>query len=68
MPSNITLSVVGILATYVFLYALALFTEDRREPKAVAGTIPFISPLIGMLTEKGGYYVWMRYCSPIGLL
>ncbi|KAI0378527.1 cytochrome P450 [Hypomontagnella monticulosa] len=67
MPSAIVLSVVGIAATYVFLRALAFLSQDSREPSSITGTIPFISPLIGMLHEKGGYYVRMRdkYNLPI---
>lgn len=61
MPSMIILSVAAATAVYVFLQALAYFTHDPKEPEAIIGTIPFISPLIGMLTQKGHYYVQMRY-------
>ncbi|KAI5922159.1 cytochrome P450 [Camillea tinctor] len=60
MPSIIVLSVAGIAAAYVFLRALASLTHDPREPKQIIGKIPFISPLIGMLYEKGRYYIRMR--------
>ncbi|KAF3013528.1 hypothetical protein E8E14_009104 [Neopestalotiopsis sp. 37M] len=60
MPSFIALCATGLAAAYIFLRALVHLTHDAREPRAVAGTIPFISPLIGMLTEKGRYYVRMR--------
>ncbi|KAI4604303.1 hypothetical protein KJ359_000437 [Pestalotiopsis sp. 9143b] len=60
MPSVFALCATGFVAVYIFLRALAYSLHDPREPKAVAGTIPFISPLIGMLMEKGGYYIRMR--------
>lgn len=61
MPSIIILSVAGAAAAYVFLLALAHFKHDPREPEAIIGTIPFISPLIGMITQKGEYYIHLRY-------
>lgn len=60
MPSIIIVSVAGAVAVYSFLLALAYFKHDPREPEAIVGTIPFISPLIGMLTEKGHYYIRLR--------
>ncbi|ETS80403.1 hypothetical protein PFICI_07932 [Pestalotiopsis fici W106-1] len=67
MPSFIALGVTGLIAAYIFLRTLVYLTHDPREPKVLAGTIPFVSPLIGMLTEKGRYYVRMRdtYGLPI---
>ncbi|KAH7316967.1 cytochrome P450 [Stachybotrys elegans] len=67
MPSAFVLSVAGLAATYVFLRALAFVVEDPREPKTITGAIPFISPLVGMLTEKTGFYIRMRdqYNLPI---
>jgi hypothetical protein len=63
MPSATILSFAGAAAFYVFLLALARFKHDPREPKAIVGTIPFISPLIGMITQKGLYYIRLRYVS-----
>lgn len=51
------MSMAGMAAVYVFLLALAYFKHDPREPEAIVGTIPFVSPLIGMLTQKGHYYI-----------
>lgn len=61
MPSIIISSVAGVAAFYLFLLALAYFKHDPREPQAIVGAIPFISPLIGMLTQKGNYYIQLRY-------
>ncbi|KAI1774207.1 cytochrome P450 [Hypoxylon cercidicola] len=67
MPSIIVITVASITAAYVLLRALAVFTRNPREPKEFVGTIPFISPLVGMLYEKGGCYIRMRdeYSFPI---
>ncbi|KAK2596102.1 hypothetical protein QQS21_006449 [Conoideocrella luteorostrata] len=67
MSSSIAIVVAIVATTYVFLWAIALLTHDPREPKAVAGTIPYVSTLIGMLTQEGRYYVLMRdkYRLPI---
>lgn len=61
MPSTIILSVAGAAAVYIFLLALARCKHDPREPEAIFGTIPFISPLIGMITQKVHYYIRLRY-------
>ena len=60
MPSLIILSLVGAGATYAFLWALAYLNLDPREPPPIAGSIPFISPLIGLVTEKESFYMRMR--------
>lgn len=61
MPSIIISSVAGAAAFYVFLLVLAYYKHDPKEPKAIVGTIPFFSPLIGMLTQKGHYYIRLRF-------
>lgn len=60
MPSTIVVGVAGLAATYVFLKALAYVLEDPREPKTVTSTIPFISPLVGIVAEKSGFYIRMQ--------
>ncbi len=60
MPSNIAIALVGVGAAYILLRALLHFTHDAREPRAVATSIPFISPLIGMLLFKVKFYVRLR--------
>lgn len=67
MPSAIILSATGAAAVYVFLLALARFKHDPREPEAIVGTIPFISPIIGMITQKGHYYIRLRYVYYISI-
>ncbi|KAI9158140.1 Cytochrome P450 monooxygenase nodJ [Paramyrothecium foliicola] len=67
MPSLIILSATGLAVTYIFLRAVAYMLEDPREPKTITGTVPFISPLLGLLIEKSGFYIRMRdkYNLPI---
>lgn len=74
MPSTVLLAVVMTIgAGYVFLKALVYLTQDPKEPPVVAGKIPFISPAIGIATEKANYYVRMRWVifkidSSLGLI
>ena len=60
MPSLIVLSLAVVGATYAFLWALAYLNQDPREPPPIAGSIPFISPLVGLVTEKESFYIRMR--------
>ena len=60
MPSLIILSLVGAGATYAFLWALAYLNQDPREPQPIAGSIPFLSPLVGLMMEKESFYMRMR--------
>jgi hypothetical protein len=60
MPSPVVVSLAGVVVTYVFLRTLVYFTQDPREPPVVVGTIPFISPLVGMMTEKAKYFIRLR--------
>ncbi|KAI0380529.1 cytochrome P450 [Hypomontagnella monticulosa] len=57
----------GLAATYLFLRFLLYLTQDPREPPAIVTRIPFISPLIGMITQKSSYYNQLRdaYKLPI---
>lgn len=64
MPSQIAVFLVGVAATYAFLWALAYFNQDSREPTPVAGSVPLVSPLVGLMAEKEGYYVRMRQAAP----
>ena len=60
MTSSLVLVVVIGVATYVFLSALLRFTQDPMEPPAIETSIPFISPLLGMLSGMQSYVVKMR--------
>ncbi|KAI1124447.1 hypothetical protein F5Y10DRAFT_285087 [Nemania abortiva] len=57
----------GVITTYIFLQALLRFTQDWQEPPAMATTIPFISPILGMRKRNSRYYNYLRdkYSQPI---
>jgi len=55
-----------LVATYVFLRLLLASTHHHHEPKALATSIPFLSPLLGM-SKKGKFYTDLRYVSTHGL-
>ncbi|KAI0391087.1 cytochrome P450 [Xylariaceae sp. FL0594] len=61
MPSLIILSAATLAATYILLRALAYLKHNAREPTYVVGSVPFITHLVGMLTQGGRYYVRMRF-------
>ncbi|PSR75499.1 cytochrome P450 [Coniella lustricola] len=67
MPSTAVVILASLGATYALLWALAYLNQQPNEPPAIAGSIPFISPLIGLTTEKENYYIRMRqaYGLPI---
>ncbi|KAK7752915.1 hypothetical protein SLS62_005074 [Diatrype stigma] len=50
----------GIAATYVFFWALLHLTQDNNEPPVVSSSIPFISPLLGMIRWSMDFYSVMR--------
>ena len=60
MPSPVVVSVVGVAVTYVVLRFVAYLGHDPKEPPLVTGTIPFITPLLGLAKEKANYYVQLK--------
>lgn len=67
MTSAFALCLGSLVAAYVFLSALLHFTQDAKEPHAVETSIPFVSPLLGLITGKQSFYVRQRSaisCSP----
>ncbi|KAH9895539.1 cytochrome P450 [Xylariomycetidae sp. FL2044] len=67
MTSLLVLTISGATATYVFLFALLRLTQSPREPPAVATSIPFISPLIGLVSGMQKFTLKLRdkYGLPI---
>lgn len=51
----------GIAATYVFFRALLHLNQDSKEPPVVSSSIPFLSPILGMIRWSMDYYPHMRY-------
>lgn len=60
MTSTFALYVESLIAAYVLLYALLHFTQDAREPPAVETSIPFISPLFGIIPGMQNFFVKQR--------
>lgn len=54
----------GLVATYVFLWALLHLTQDVREPPLLSTAIPFLSPVIGAVRWSMECYTHMRYAAP----
>jgi hypothetical protein len=50
----------GVAASYVFLWALLHLTQDNKEPPVVSSSIPFISPILGMIRWSMDFYPHMR--------
>ena len=55
----------GPVVVYLLLQLLLHYTHDRREPRPVATTLPFISPIIGMVRKKLNYYIELRDSSKL---
>jgi len=66
--SSLSTLSVALLSTltfaYGFLWAILYFTHDGDEPPLVLTTIPFISPILGMLKWKTRFYNRIRYTNP----
>lgn len=50
----------GIAAAYIFFWAFLHLTQDNKEPPVVSSSIPFISPLLGMIQWSMDFYSFMR--------
>ncbi|KAF2117163.1 cytochrome P450 [Lophiotrema nucula] len=57
----------AVLGWYFVSGALLWLTQDSREPPALATTVPFITPLIGMIRHKTKYtrMLWNKQNFPI---
>ncbi|KAI0188147.1 cytochrome P450 [Xylaria flabelliformis] len=63
----LTTALGGIVAGFVFLRALLRFTQSSDEPPVIDFPIPFLGPIIGMITKKSKFYSHIRdvYGYPI---
>lgn len=59
MVSNVIAGLGSLAALYAFLRFLLSYTQDSNEPRALATSLPFLSPLIGM-AKKGKFYTDLR--------
>lgn len=60
MTSALGLCLGSLAAAYVFLSALLHLTHDAKEPPAFETSIPFISPLLGLIPGKQNFFVKQR--------
>ncbi|KAK9415717.1 hypothetical protein SUNI508_10195 [Seiridium unicorne] len=68
MPLHDVFVLLGVvLGTYGFLRALIWVTQDPEEPEVLVEGIPFISPIINMMTEKQNMFtrIWQEYHRPV---
>ncbi|KAK4206355.1 putative 25-hydroxycholesterol 7-alpha-hydroxylase [Rhypophila decipiens] len=52
------------VATYMLLSSLLRLTQDPKEPPLVLSTLPFLSPILGMVKWSMDFYVHMRETYP----
>ncbi|KAI0439828.1 cytochrome P450 [Xylaria telfairii] len=60
MLAVLTTFLAGIVAVYILSYALLLQTQDSNEPPLIQTSIPFLSPILGMIKHTTLYYVHLR--------
>jgi hypothetical protein len=49
---------------YLSLHLILQITQEKREPPAIATSIPFVSPILGMSRKKSKFYVELRQVAP----
>jgi hypothetical protein len=45
---------------YLILHLILNITQDKREPPAIATSIPFLSPILGMSRKQSKFYIDLR--------
>ncbi|OJD13380.1 hypothetical protein ACJ73_09208 [Blastomyces percursus] len=67
MASPLVLALGIVLGAYVFLSALLHLTQDAKEPPMIETSIPFVSPLFGLISGMQKFVVELRdkYNLPI---
>ncbi|PGH29750.1 hypothetical protein GX50_07504 [[Emmonsia] crescens] len=67
MTSPLVLAFGFVTAAYAFLAALLRFTQDSKEPPVLADSIPFLSPLLGLILGMQEFIMKLRnkYNLPI---
>lgn len=60
MTSTLALCLGSLAAAYAFLSALLHFTQDAKEPPVVETSIPFVSPLLGLIPGMQNFFVKQR--------
>lgn len=60
MTSPLVLAFGFVTAAYAFLAALLRFTQDSKEPPVLADSIPFLSPLLGLILGMQEFIMKLR--------
>ncbi|VUC35731.1 unnamed protein product [Clonostachys rosea] len=65
MTSPIVLVIGCAGATYLFFSALLHFTQDNKEPPLLETSVPFISPVFGLVSGTSKYFIKLSlYLQP----
>ncbi|ROV92756.1 hypothetical protein VMCG_09085 [Cytospora schulzeri] len=67
MASTFALVIGYLAAAYIFLYALLHSTQNSKEPPTIETSLPFVSPLFGLISGMQKYCLHLRdkYGLPI---
>lgn len=61
MSNIIVVTALSVLAaTYLFFTALLHLGQDNNEPPLVSTSVPFLSPILGMIRWSLDFYPQMR--------
>ncbi|KAI9899679.1 hypothetical protein N3K66_006140 [Trichothecium roseum] len=67
MPSLVVGALLGIACLYALLRSVLRLTQDAREPPSVEDGIPFLGPVISMLTQKSQLYPNLKKKYNLGI-
>ncbi|KAI0806444.1 cytochrome P450 [Xylaria sp. FL0064] len=67
MISGLPVAAGVLAATYILLLAALRLSQDPKEPSSISDSIPFLSPVLGMVSKGGQFHRLMRdkYNLPI---
>ena len=64
MPSLVISIFLGAIGVYGLLWSALHATQHSKEPPLVEDAIPFLGPIISMITQKTNFYVNLRSVPP----
>lgn len=56
----VVVAAAAAMVLYLSLHLVLNITQDKREPPAIATSIPFLSPILGMSRKKSKFYIELR--------
>ena len=56
----VVVAAAAAMVLYLSLHLVLNITQDKREPPAIATSIPFLSPILGMSCKKSKFYIELR--------